>query len=130
MENITKRIAWLIAEKCGGNRSKFARDIGITPAYAAQIYNGDRIPSDRTIADICRVFGVNKVWLETGSGEPFQEMSRAEKLAEVFGGILAGHKSEKNAFIEAVAQLPDDLFPVFVQAWIESAEQMKKSLEK
>ena len=94
------------------------------------IEKGERIPSDRTIADICRVFGVNKIWLETGAGEPFQEVSRSEKLAEIFGGILSGHKSEKNAFIEAVAQLPDELFPVFVKAWIEAAEQMKKSLEE
>ena len=111
MENITKRIAWLIAEKCGGNRSKFARDIGITPAYAAQIYNGDRIPSDRTIADICRVFSVNKAWLETGTGEPFQEISREEKIAEALGGVLADHESAKSRIIRALALIPDEYFP-------------------
>ena len=131
MATINERIAWLVSnnKKCT-TKTGFAKEIGISQPFLSQICSGDRIPSDRTIADICRVFGVNKIWLETGSGEPFQEMSRAEKLAEVFGGILAGNKSEKNAFIEAVAQLPDDLFPVFVQAWIEAAEQMKKSLEK
>ena len=111
MENITKRIAWLIAEKCGGNRSKFARDIGITPAYAAQIYNGDRIPSDRTIADICRVFSVNKARLETGTGEPFQEISREEKIAEALGGVLADHESAKSRIIRALALIPDEYFP-------------------
>ena len=111
MENITKRIAWLIAEKCGGNRSKFARDIGITPAYAAQIYNGDRIPSDRTIADICRAFSVNKAWLETGTGEPFQEISREEKIAEALGGVLADHESAKSRIIRALALIPDEYFP-------------------
>ena len=120
----------LVISHSGKTKTAFAKDINVSAAFVSQMCSGAAKPSDRTIADICRVFGVNKVWLETGSGEPFQEMSRAEKLAEVFGGILAGNKSEKNAFIEAVAQLPDDLFPVFVQAWIEAAEQMKKSLEK
>lgn len=130
MDNITKRIALIVSEKCNGNRSVFARAIGITPAYAAQIYKGDRMPSDRTVTDICREFSVNRIWLETGAGEPFQEKTRAEKLADVFGDVLSGNKSEKNAFIEAVAQLPDEMFPVFVKAWIEAAEQMKKSLEE
>ena len=130
MSTFAERVAKIVAEKCNGNRSEFARAVGITPAYAAQICKGDRVPSDRTIADICRVFGVNKAWLETGSGDPFQEVSRSEYLAEVFGGILAGHKSEKNAFIEAVAQLPDELFPVFVKSWIEAAERMKETLEQ
>ena len=120
----------LVISHSGKTKTAFAKDINVSAAFVSQMCSGAAKPSDRTIADICRVFGVNKVWLETGTGEPFQEQTKAEKLAEVFGGILAGHKSEKNAFIEAVAQLPDELFPVFVQAWIEAAEQMKKSLEK
>lgn len=120
----------LVISHSGKTKTAFAKDINVSAAFVSQMCSGAAKPSDRTIADICRVFGVNKIWLETGSGEPFQEMSRAEKLAEVFGGILAGHKSEKNAFIEAVAQLPEEVFPVFVQAWIEAAEQMKKSLEE
>lgn len=130
METVNQRIAWLIAEKYDGNRSKFAREVGITPAYAAQIYSGERVPSDRTISDISRQCGVDRTWLETGVGEPFREKSREEELAAVFGSILAGQPSQKNAFISAVAQLPEELFPVFVKAWIEAAEEMKKSLEQ
>lgn len=130
LENINERIAWIITEKYSGNRSKFAREVGITPAYAAQIYSGERIPSDRTVADISRECGVDRTWLETGTGEPFREKSREEELATVFGSILAGQNSQKNAFISAVAQLPDELFPVFVKAWIEAAEEMKKSLDQ
>lgn len=130
LENINERIAWIITEKYSGNRSKFAREVGITPAYAAQIYSGERIPSDRTVADISRECGVDRTWLETGTGEPFREKSREEELAAVFGSILAGQNSQKNAFISAVAQLPDELFPVFVKAWIEAAEEMKKSLDQ
>lgn len=78
METICQRIAWLIDTKCDGNRSKFARSINITPAYAAQLYAGEREPSDRTISDVCRVFGVNKEWLLYGKGKKFLPQSSAE----------------------------------------------------
>lgn len=124
-----ERISFVISNS-GKTKTEFAKELKVSAAFVSQMCSGASKPSDRTIADICRIFNVNKMWLETGAGEPFQKMSRSEKLAEIFGGILSGHKSEKNAFIEAVAQLPDELFPVFVKAWIEAAEQMKKSLEE
>lgn len=111
MSTFAERVARIVTEKCNGNRSEFARTVGITPAYAAQIYKGDRVPSDRTIADICQKFSVNKIWLETGSGEPFQEMTKDEKIAEVFGNILSGSATAKGRIIRALCQLPDDLFP-------------------
>jgi transcriptional regulator with XRE-family HTH domain len=129
METVNQRIAWLIGEKYDGNRSKFAREVGITPAYAAQIYSGERIPSDRTISDISRECSVNRVWLETGVGEPFQPKDKREELKAIFADVLSGRPSEKNAFIEAVAQLPDDVFPVMVKSWIASAEEMKRKLK-
>lgn len=124
-----ERIA-TIRKNANLSQAEMAERLGLSRNFISLIENGNRIPSDRTISDICREFSVNRIWLETGAGEPFQEKTRAEKLAEVFGDVLAGHKSEKNAFIEAIAQLPEDVFPVFVKAWIESAEQMKQSLEQ
>lgn len=130
MENINERIAWIIDKHCNGNRSKFARAVNITPAFAAQLYANERVPSDRTIADICREFGVNRVWLETGIGDPMQPRDKQTELKAVFADVLSGRQSDKNAFIEAVAQLPDEVFPVLVRSWIEAAENMKKQLKK
>ena len=112
MATINERIAWLVSnnKKCT-TKTGFAKEIGISQPFLSQICSGDRIPSDRTIADICRVFGVNKVWLETGSGEPFQEISREEKIAEALGGVLADHESAKSRIIRALALIPDEYFP-------------------
>ena len=129
MESIASRIVFLIDSKYNGNKSAFARAMNITPAYAAQLYAGQRAPSDRTIADICRVCGVDRVWLETGVGEPFLPMDKRDDLRAVFADVLSGRPSEKNAFIEAIAQLPDDVFPVLVSSWIAAAEDMKRKLE-
>ena len=111
MNTFAERVALIVTKKCNGNRSEFARTVGITPAYAAQIYKGDRVPSDRTISDICREFSVNRIWLETGAGEPFQEKTRDEQIAEVLGRALANGGTARDRIIRAIAQLPDELFP-------------------
>lgn len=130
MQTIAERVIYLV-KATSGNMSEFARKIEVTPAYISKLKNEpDRVPSDLVIERICREYSVDRIWLETGIGEPFREKSREEELAAVFGSILAGQNSQKNAFISAVAQLPDELFPVFVKAWIEAAEEMKKSLDQ
>lgn len=111
-------------------QQKFADELGLSQNFVWQIEKGERTPSDRTIADICRVFNVNRVWLETGVGEPFQPMDKRDELKAVFADVLSGRASDKNAFIEAIAQLPDDVFPVLVKSWIAAAEEMKQKIKE
>lgn len=80
MNEISKRIASVVDAKYNGNKSAFAREIKITPAYAAQLYSGQRIPSERTIVDIARVCGVNQTWLRSGDGDMFQPITEDEEL--------------------------------------------------
>lgn len=81
MVSIADRIIQLVSLCSDGNMSEFARRLNVTPAYISKFKNkSDTIPSDRTISDICREFGVNEVWLRTGEEEPFQEESREEQI--------------------------------------------------
>ena len=125
---MNKRIA-LIRKESGLNQQDFADKIGLTKNYVSLMETGARNPSDRTISDICREFNVDRAWLETGVGEPFVPKSRQDVLRDVFADVLSGRVSEKNAFIEAVSQLPDDVYPVLVRSWIAAAEQMKERLK-
>ena len=50
-------------------KSKFAKDLNVSPSMASKICSGKATPSDRTISDICRIYGVNRKWLEDGIGE-------------------------------------------------------------
>lgn len=69
METIATRIIDVCNDKTGGNMSKFAREIGVTPSYISKLKNDPTlIPSDRTICDICRVFQIREEWLRTGAG--------------------------------------------------------------
>lgn len=115
MDDITKRIVQLVDKECGGNRSDFARKIGITPAYAAQLYTGARIPSDRTIKDICREFGINENWLCTGVGDMKAEVTQKEKLSAFFADVLATAPDDRSAFISALADLPAEFWPLVAE---------------
>lgn len=119
-----------IRKLTGLTQEEFAKRINMSRNYIWMIEKGERVPADRTVGDICRVFGVNRVWLETGVGDPFQPKDKREELKAVFADVLSGRQSDKNAFIEAVAQLPDDVFPVLVRSWIAAAEEMKQKLKE
>lgn len=127
MDKTWERIAWIIDEKCGGNRSKFARAIGITPAFAAQLYDGTRIPSDRTISDICREFNVNEVWLRTGEGEPFKEESREEQIMRFATQTVKGSEEFRKAFVSMLAKMDADDWKALANIFDSLADEIKKS---
>lgn len=71
MSTIAERIIKIV-ESTGGNMSAFARRIDVTPAYISKLKNEpDRVPSDRTLSDICKEFNVNMKWLRDGVGPMF-----------------------------------------------------------
>ena len=107
-------------------QDEFAKKIGLSRNFIWMIEKGDRIPSDRTISDICRTFGVDEIWLRDGIGEPFREKSQEEHIAEVLGGVLAGSEQSKARLIRAVANLPDEL----TDAAIEIVRQIAESLQE
>lgn len=73
MTTINERVAHIIDTACYGSKSAFARRINITPAHAAALYKMGRVPSDRTISNICREFRVREEWLRTGEGKMEKE---------------------------------------------------------
>ena len=98
---------------------QFAEKIGLSRNYVAMIEIGQREPSDRTIADICREFGVDRVWLETGAGEPFRPVDRDEEIAAILGKAISGNDTARDRLIRAFSKLPDEMF-----------EQAEKILEE
>ena len=107
MDTIASRIIKLV-EVSGGNKSEFARRISVTPAYISKMgKQPDSVPSDRTIADICREFDVNEVWLRTGEGEMFVQRSRDEELSAFFGDLLSGEPDFKRRLIAVLSRLDE-----------------------
>jgi transcriptional regulator with XRE-family HTH domain len=119
-----ERISYIIKES-GTSKADFSKTLGISAAYVSQMCSGVRSPSDRTIADICRIFNVNEAWLRTGIGEPFIQLSREEEIASILGSAIAGGTAARDRLIRALARLPDDAFPIIEAAILAAAEELK-----
>jgi transcriptional regulator with XRE-family HTH domain len=100
-------------------QQEFADRLGLSQNFIWQIEKGEREPSDRTISDICREFGVDRVWMETGAGEPFRPVDRDEQIAAILSRAIAGNTTARDRLIRAFSQLPDEMF-----------EQAEKILEE
>lgn len=126
MKTINERIVYIIDTECGGNKSAFARQINVTPAYAAQIYKMERVPSDRTISDICRIFSVNEDWLRYGIEPMRSAKSREEEIAEMVGAAFSGSADFKQAVIKMICSRTPDELQVLEKALTDIYESIKK----
>lgn len=75
---------------------EFGNRINLSQNYVWMIETNKRMPSPRTISDICREFGVNELWLRHGDegGPMFKELSRKEAISAYMGKLLSGERSE------------------------------------
>ena len=86
----------------GLTQEQFAEKINLSRNYLWMLENGSRVPSDRTIKDICDKFGVCEEWLRTGEGEMFDQSAESslDRLAAEY------HLDErKKAIISAFLKL-------------------------
>lgn len=61
------------------------------------------------IQQICKEYNVNRIWLETGEGEMFEDISRDEEIALRVGQILSeDDDSFKKQLIGVLTALDDD----------------------
>lgn len=124
-KEIGKRIASII-ESLGIKKVEFAKAINVDQSFISQITSGKRNPSDRTIADICREFGVNEIWLRTGEGEMFDPVTPDEELADFFGDILAGEPDFKRRFIYALSRLSSEQWEMLEKVATQLVADMQK----
>lgn len=62
----------------GLNQGQFGEPLHLTGSGISNYEQGLRPLTDRTIADICRVYTVNEDWLRTGEGEMFSSVSNLD----------------------------------------------------
>ena len=125
METIGERIKYIRKEK-KYTQQRFADELGLKQNTVATYEIGKTSPSDRTVSDICQKFGVDRIWLETGAGEPFRPMSRNEEIAEILGKAIAGNDTARDRLIRAFCKIPDELFPEAERILNEIVENLKK----
>ena len=80
----------------------FSDRLGLSENFVWQIEKGDRIPSDRTIADICREFNVNESWIRIGKGDPFCPISRNIEIETFMNSVMHGENDDFRRRLVAV----------------------------
>jgi transcriptional regulator with XRE-family HTH domain len=107
MESINNRIAWCV-KNSGLTKTDFAARINISQSFISRLVSGEKLPSDRTIADICREFNISEVWLRTGEGEPHMERDKDEEFLEIMEKINISDDDLIKRIIKAYWFLDDD----------------------
>ena len=110
----------------------FSAALGVSSNYIYLIESGKEKPSDRTLNDICRIYDVNKEWLESEIGVPYVERSQEEIIAKFFGEIVGLEEDNfTKRFIKLLASMDAEqrtAFDKFGQMIIDSRndKQMPK----
>lgn len=122
------RISYIV-ELSGLTKTAFAKRINVSQGLVSQMCSGITSPSERTLSDICREFGVDPVWLRTGEGEPFLPVSREDRITEILSKAIDGPSTARDRLIRALARLPDDAFPLIEQYILSAAESIQAEKE-
>lgn len=95
-----------IIEELGLKKVDFANRLHISQPFASELCSGAKSPSDRTISDICREFGVREAWLRTGEGEMFVQDTQSEQVAAFLADLTKDDSDTfKKRFVEMLAGL-------------------------
>lgn len=60
-----------IRKSLGLTQEQFSDKLNLSRNYIAQLEIGTKVPSDRTISDMCREYNINEQWLRTGEGDMY-----------------------------------------------------------
>ena len=98
------------------SQKEFAQALGLSENFIWMIEKGDRVPSGRTITDICREFGVSEMWLRTGEGKPYPERGRLEELSYMAWRFLSSEPTEfQRRFAMMMYSLTDEEWKLLEQ---------------
>lgn len=103
---------------------EFSSKIGLSRNFIAQVEIGTKIPSDRTISDICREFHVNEDWLRNGVGDMFKQ--RDGSFSEILSELDDSDDDFIKSFITVYMELDEDSKEVLRKTARKMAEKYKK----
>jgi len=107
VETINERIAWCVKDS-NLTKTAFAEKINVSQSFISRLVSGEKVPSDRTIADICREFNISELWLRTGEGEPHIQRDEDEEFLEVMEQIHMSDDDLIKRIIKAYWFMEDD----------------------
>ena len=110
MDTINSRIEFLIKD-LEITKTSFAEQLHVSVAFISGLCSGVKNPSDRTISDICRVFGVSEAWLRDGTEPMYVQRSENERMAMLFNDVLAeADESTRKRGIASALDMPPEFW--------------------
>lgn len=107
------------------SQDAFASEANRTRSEISNIEYGKTAPKPEVISAVCNAHGIDRIWLETGVGEPFRESSPEEEIQKALAQALGGSEESKARLIRAVANLPDELAEKAIEVLLKIAEDLK-----
>lgn len=97
-----------VRRAAGMTQEEFASKISLSRNFIWMIEKGDRVPSDRTVRDICEKFGVRESWLRDGIGPMrVEQNSDDDELAKIFEEIGASNDELIKAIVRSYWKLDE-----------------------
>lgn len=115
-----------VRKDAGLSQGEMAERLNLSRNFISLIENGNRIPSDRTISDICRIFDIEEDWLRHGLEPMRAERSRDEEIAELVSRALKGSADFKRAVIQMICSRTDDELEALEKALRDVYEKITK----
>lgn len=116
-----------IRKMSGKTQQEFATAIGLTKNFVSLMETGNRVPSDRTISDICREFDINETWLRTGEGEMKQPVSRDTEIALFMGDVMKGENADfRRRLISVLSKLDTSEWELLEKMALKLAQEFEK----
>lgn len=98
-----------LRKELNATQQEFADKLKISRNFVAQIEMGSKVPSDRTIDDVCREFNVNEEWLRTGNGDIFAPGIKDKQISAMLADVMkSGEDSFRHRLVSALARLDDE----------------------
>jgi transcriptional regulator with XRE-family HTH domain len=107
-------------------QDEFAKKLGLSRNYIWMIEKGERIPPDRTISDICRIFSINEDWLRYGLEPMRLERSKEEEIGEMVASALGGDANFTQAVVKMICSRTPEELKVLEKALSDIYESIKK----
>lgn len=88
------------------NQTDFGKKISLSQTAIGQYETNVRKVTDRSIKDMCSVYGASELWLRTGRGEMFvqQDILIVEKIDD----IMSGENEFRKKLIKSIVNFNDD----------------------
>lgn len=126
MRTFGERLDELI-EALGMKKIDFADRIGVSSAYVSQLCSGVRMPSDRTISDICREFSVNESWLRDEEGNRFREIEKSGELSAMLANLMKDQPDFRHRLLTVLLRSTPEEWDVIERKARELVEEMQKA---